>query len=145
MADARYADTDYAWAAGFMDGEGCFTLIRRTGKAHEATRCPYVGATQIRRQPLDRLCAMFGGAVHVQKVTKGGNTVYQWQVHTAALIREMVPLLLPYLTIKKREAEIVLAYAQEMDTRRNRRQPYTEEQATARMILIDELKAIRNG
>ena len=45
---------DLAWAAGFLEGEGsfCRSLDR-----------PRLVATQVNREPLDKLSSMFGGSV----------------------------------------------------------------------------------
>ena len=46
--------TDYAWAAGFLEGEGCF---RKNG----GSQCVVV--PQVNMEPLVRLQAWFGGRI----------------------------------------------------------------------------------
>ena len=55
VANSRVDIVDLAWAAGFLEGEGSFT-IQSNGKH-------YVQAPQVQREPLDRLRAMFGGSI----------------------------------------------------------------------------------
>lgn len=99
----RPADLELAWAAGFIDGEGCFTLIKQKDMADEYRR-PHVTAVQVRREPIDKLAEMFGGSV-----TWTG-AAWQWCPSTKAMV-VFIPWLLPYFMVKRGEAEIVLAYA----------------------------------
>lgn len=45
---------DLYWAAGFLEGEGCFTLSRAACQ---------VTAAQVQREPLERLERLFGGSI----------------------------------------------------------------------------------
>jgi hypothetical protein len=47
---------DLSWAAGFLEGEGCFKI----GGWHTQQ----VGASQVNREPLEKLHRMFGGKIH---------------------------------------------------------------------------------
>ena len=50
---------DVAWAAGFLEGEGSFFA--------QAGKWAQVSATQVQREPLDRLASFFGGRVWERK------------------------------------------------------------------------------
>src|SRR5206468_2712080 len=45
---------ELAWAAGFLEGEGCFSVSQRS---------QMIQATQKNRQPLEVLVALFGGSL----------------------------------------------------------------------------------
>jgi len=65
---------DLAWAAGFIEGEGCFSSINRN---------PCVSVVQVQREPLERLVAMFGGNLGVYRRNTGkhaGKEYNRWQV-----------------------------------------------------------------
>jgi hypothetical protein len=99
------------WAAGFLDGEGCFALVRQSNKrSHDSTRSPVVHAAQIRKAPLERLVAVFGGTVRVMRVTDAGKVVYQWSL-TGPKVIPVIEAVLPYLCGKQEEAQAVLDYA----------------------------------
>ncbi len=138
--------TDYAYAAGFLDGEGSFVLAKKVGKRDPATRGVSVSACQIGRERLDELAVLFGGNVRPLRPSAKGLMIYQWNISSAEGVRQAVPLMIPYLRSKKREAEIVLAYAQ-MIKRRGRRpngQPaYSKGEEIRRLTLIAELRGIR--
>lgn len=55
---------DIFWAAGFLEGEGSFFA--------QDGRFPQVSATQVQREPLQRLAALFGGKIWDRK-SRGAN------------------------------------------------------------------------
>lgn len=112
--------TDIAWAAGFIDGEGCFALQKRNGKnLAETTRCPVLIVAQTRREPLDKLASMFGGTVRDAGRTLKGTKKWQWALSGKETLEPAIMLLLPYLVNKHDVAEAVLDYVKTM--RRGRR------------------------
>lgn len=58
---------DIAWAAGFLEGEGSFT----------ATSSPIVTATQVNREPLERLQEIFGGSIKYH--ASQAHPAYYWR------------------------------------------------------------------
>ena len=54
LASLSPSDLDLAWAAGFLEGEGCFTYCGHSQQ---------VIVTQNEKDPLFRLQEMFGGSV----------------------------------------------------------------------------------
>jgi hypothetical protein len=141
MAD-RFKDTDYAWAAGFLDGEGCFTLARNSKKpgSNPTHRGIVVTATQRRIGPLLCLQEMFGGRIGRYN-TREDYEMHQWGISSAKLARPMIPMVLPYLVVKRDEASIVLRFAERLTMRGKRFIP--AEEMAIRQAIIDELSAIR--
>lgn len=109
-------ETDLAWAAGFLDGEGCFTLAkattRRNGKEWVGYRCG-IGANQaIYSEPIKFLHESFGGTIFIRgQKTVTGKTVYQWRIG-AKEARNILPSIIPYLRVKHDQAKYVLEFAQ---------------------------------
>lgn len=66
---------EIAWAAGFLEGEGCFATNGAVPKGHLRVR-----ATQKNREPLDRLWEMFGGRLNYKKNghKKDGTKTWLW-------------------------------------------------------------------
>ncbi len=63
---------DLEWAAGFLEGEGCF---RRSWPGKGGTE--HVSASQKIREPLEKLQTFFGGSIGPDRI--GGT--YRWQVY----------------------------------------------------------------
>lgn len=61
------SDRDLGWAAGFLEGEGSF-MFRRYVWTDGYARCGAdVVAPQVQREPLDRLRALFGGRISLER------------------------------------------------------------------------------
>jgi hypothetical protein len=106
--------TEIAWAAGFVDGEGCVSIAKsgRRGQPLPYYRAELIVANTV-REPLDRLALLFGGRVVVARRAIGNRKLtYQWKTtgtaHTTSVLRE----LLPWLTVKRAQAALVLEFAQ---------------------------------
>jgi hypothetical protein len=106
-----------AWAAGFLDGEGCFALSKANGKGcHETTKNAVLAVSQTRTAPLDRLADLFGGTVRPARMTAAGNLNYQWAITGSQLV-PVLEELIPHLVLKQSEARAVLAYAKTIGPR----------------------------
>lgn len=137
-----YTVADIAWAAGFIDGEGCFTLAKSGRSSASAYwRAPLVSAGQKTLRPLEKLHSMFGGKIYGPQ--KSG--MWYWKLQNAEQVRTVVPILLPYLVVKQLEAEIVLAYAQEMQPvgRKGKPKGLSEPEQLRRRELILRLSLMR--
>ena len=80
------------WAAGFLEGEGCFHSI------NSAT----VAATQVQREPLERLLDLFGGKIAIRKYSNkdGANRqlAHSWYIHgkyAAGIMMTIYSLMIP--------------------------------------------------
>ena len=78
---------DLYWAAGFLEGEGCFS---RTGKG----RTPTVTAVQVDKEPLERLHAIFGGTLcfYQRKPGEKGRDYWIWRTSSALSVGVMLTL-----------------------------------------------------
>jgi hypothetical protein len=132
----RPSEVDLAWTAGFMDGEGCFTLLGRRSNVRKWDRRPSVSAAQVRLAPLVKLQGLYGGAL---RRTGRDSYAYQWVLSTREQLT-VVPWILPYLVLKNEEAQIVLSYARLV----NRSRRVSEENMAARIVLVDRLEEIRD-
>jgi hypothetical protein len=93
---------DVIWAAGFFDGEGCVSIVRRP-KRDKVYHWLDISAYQNHRAPLEELQCLFGGSVRPEA---GG---WKWRAcgPTAGdALREM----LPYLRVKHTQAEIAVPF-----------------------------------
>jgi hypothetical protein len=94
---------DIAWAAGFMEGEGCFT--------HTGGRTAYgserVQASQVNMEPLERLQALFGGRLIERRNNprgfggRGAGVINVWQVN-GSRARGVMLTLFPLMSERRR-------------------------------------------
>lgn len=103
---------DVAWAAGFLEGEGCFALEKGSRKHTFGIR---VSACQRRRAPLEKLREVLGGEITVRD--KDGRPMYVWRLGGVRAADAIRPLI-PYLYGKKEEAQAVVDYAETVDATR---------------------------
>ena len=109
--------TDYAWAAGIVDGEGCIYISH-----NQASRCRegvfahtlWIHVSQSKTQNgypmLERLHAIFGGHLTKEYQGKGNRRpVRRWCVG-ASVAEDVLRCIRPYLIQKLRQADIALEY-----------------------------------
>lgn len=63
---------------------------------------------QNERLPLERLRSLWGGSLYTLNRER---IFYTWELNGGAMLRTMLPELIPYLVGKKRQAELLLEYA----------------------------------
>ena len=84
------SDRDIAWAAGFLEGEGCFALNRKT--------C-CITAAQVQREPLERLLRLFGGKIYdIKRKSSKHQDFSRWDLHgpkAAGLMMTLWSLMSP--------------------------------------------------
>lgn len=127
MALTEQAETFWvAWAAGFIDGEGCIRLAKsfkrpkkRGSRVEYALRVQVVN-TDIRA--LHRLKEMFGGVIYIH--TKAGHQTWKpsWVWTAQSLVAERCLLrIMPWLAIKREQAELAIRSRQYIGSRGRKR------------------------
>ena len=71
---------DIAWAAGFLEGEGCFQL-QKTRRS--------VYANQVHKPPLERLLTLFGGSLKLQTRKTPQSDIWYWYVYGPRAVNAM--------------------------------------------------------
>lgn len=118
--------TDIAWAAGFLDGEGCIRICRRQNGFYNLQ----VSIAQVVKAPLDDLQMIFGGSIRQQSGS------WRWQIDSrqAAKLLEQV---IPFLRVKREQAEIALQFQSRRGQRpRNRLQDEADFQAITHAKIV---------
>ena len=89
--------SDLHWAAGFLEGEGCFSLN------HKPIGCPIVSAAQVDSEPLTRLREFLGGSIG--SVNGKGNRQghFVWQI-SGARARGVMLTLYKLLSHRRQQA-----------------------------------------
>lgn len=109
FGECHLTEAQAGYIAGLIDGEGTITVYTRRGegrKSHEMTVKVTVANTR-----LEMLYWLIGttGNGYISKASENGihKTLYTWML-CPEQIRVLLPLILPYLVIKRRQAELVL-------------------------------------
>lgn len=119
-------ETDLAWAAGFIDGEGYLGISSHKNTKGTTSYSGVVSVCQNKIEPLLFLQRILGGAVAKHKQCNNVRncqpyiytwTTYSWKAQVA------LEALLPYLVLKKQQAQIVSGWqSNKMNCRGGRRQ-----------------------
>jgi len=106
--------TDLAYIAGIVDGEGCICLTKRKDSSHKRGYyyCVEVKVVNTQQWLIEYLHFNFGGG----DITKNNNTkmknakpLWQWHI-SLRKATEFLKLILPYLHLKRAQAELCIAY-----------------------------------
>lgn len=94
------------WAAGFLEGEGYFCL--RGGKKKTT---PGILASQVQREPLERLLILFGGKIYGPYSSRHTthSPFYRWDISSTSSIEVMMTLYKLMSTKRKEEIRKVIS------------------------------------
>ena len=100
MARTGLKPTELAYLAGFLDGEGCFSLAGSSIRV-QAVNC-YPGVLTLLRDA-------FGGRCRLREEGKNANCrrTFEWSIYAQGA-ENACRKLLPYLFEKKQQAELLL-------------------------------------
>jgi hypothetical protein len=134
-------EIEIAWAAGLMDGEGTFQIASdaRSGKYYARMRLGMCHHGAVKR---------FGDIMGVGNVCSEKTPARQanyWQYRWSTSGQNAIncaKLLLPYLVVKRHEAEILIRWEPTIANGRNVFN--TPESLAVRKQLYDEMKAARS-
>lgn len=126
------------YAAGFFDGEGCISIIRTRARG-KLSRNYYLQLStgQLDPAPLFILQSLFGGYIK-SPPKKEQRTVYRWTL-THKRAGPTIAELLPYLIVKRKQAECGLEFASITNAGRN----MTDEVLAERERLCQKLTSLK--
>ena len=100
------SNTEIAYFAGLFDGEGSIAVY--TNKGDKSARFG-ITVGMVNPTVIEELRLAFGGSIYKQM--RAGRPVYYWR--TFGKRAELVlKILLPFLRVKREEAELAIAYRQ---------------------------------
>lgn len=101
------------WMAGFFDGEGCITFTKRyhTNKAgvEKCYRGLIVSVSQVELEPIKIFSDYFTGGYRYHWLNKNNRKQHEFRASGKNAIG-LLKILLPYLVVKKSQAELALSY-----------------------------------
>ena len=98
-------ETDLAYAAGIVDGEGC-VYIYRNGNGHYSMRLS-VDMTDL--IAIRWLRETFGGSTYTWQPSGNNKRMFRWGVF-GFNAQEFLRLILPYMKTKKSQAEVAIEF-----------------------------------
>ena len=101
-------DTQLAWLAGFIDGEGCVRISRDRTRHDNLSYTLSIQISQKDPAILREIQANWGGSLYHKQPERNGG-VYNLQIKSrqGAVLLEA---LLPYLRVKRTQAELALGF-----------------------------------
>ena len=103
---------DISYIAGLFDGEGCFSLSRRSHSYGDGFQPQIQMAITNERIVAWLLKTIgFGHCYPKTRLTHGGLKVWTYLVTKHSDIKALLEILVPYLKIKKPQAKLLLEYA----------------------------------
>lgn len=102
-----------AYIGGLMDGDGSFTVARRTNKKGvNLLYYPLVQFGSLSKESVQLMKDMFNGSIHLQKShsKKDGSLrrdFYRWRIEKCSKCLPFLEMVIPYLEIKKERAEFL--------------------------------------
>ena len=96
-------ETDAAWLAGYIDGDGCICLSKRWSKS---ARSPELAADSCDIELLERVKALAGGYINKKSNRKVAShrEGWHWRLHGSLQVVAVLKQLLPYLTCADKAA-----------------------------------------
>lgn len=110
----RIDETDYAWAAGIIDGEGTIGMTRnRVGTNRRATESFQVriSVRMTHKQTVKKLHALFGGTFKLARAVYSlrHNDCFEWYVGDLKTV-EVLNKIRTHLVTKKKQANLILRF-----------------------------------
>lgn len=102
-----WKDTELAYLAGIMDGEGFFSVRKRTDSVRIVNQ---IGIVNTDLGLLEWIQERFSGKVYPRPPVKGHPTwkmKYEWRIFNRDL-DIILPAILPYLVVKAQQAKLVI-------------------------------------
>lgn len=137
-------ETDYAWAAGFLDGEGCLGVYVGSGYGGCKTHVVRVSVSSTSREVVEHLQGIIGGSVTVKSHQREGwSQGYQLQISRAAAVVHALEMLMPYIVLKRPEAELVLQFCRGITSKSSPKAKLTDEERAWRDGLVVQLHDLK--
>lgn len=116
--------TEAAWLAGYIDGDGCITLTKRSGRQF---RDPWIVIDSCDLEMLEYVQSIAGGAIVPKAKSKEHhNQAFSWRLKGALKINSVLSQVYPYLRcpVKRDRAKMLI---QEWHSITPRNGQYTED------------------
>jgi hypothetical protein len=133
------------YLAGLLDGEAYFGLIPRRGMENGYERKGYYPAVKMAFKNQDaeillELHKLHGGFIHQRKAYGTTQPSTQWEVKGKKALKDFLPKVIPYMILKKRQAELLQEFC-EMPYNYRRKLDQTNWNRT--LVIFEELRELK--
>jgi hypothetical protein len=135
-------DTELAYLAGFLDGEGSIAVGLNKGPGGRRRWYLRLTCHQVNPEPLKLLKERFGGAILRTERTGTQRTIYEW-IAGNKIAADAIAALRPHLIVKAAEADVALRFQALMTSRSERRIGLTGDQESERQAAYEELRRLK--
>ena len=142
-------DTQIAWAAGFLDGEGCFSIkrYRKHGQGEYLYYVAMISCGQVAKPDgiiaIEKLKELFGGSISKYYLTRNRSDVVSWMV-TSNNARNCIEKLLPYLIVKKSQAIILQEFVNSLRPNGKRQGKLSEQETQRRREFFERISKLNS-
>ncbi|MFA5154460.1 MAG: LAGLIDADG family homing endonuclease [Clostridia bacterium] len=140
----NFTKTQRAYLAGFFDGEGTFSIIRRPDKRSPAGYGyqPYIEVTSTNEEIIKWLTGFIGKGFTFYRPKKGNaNNAFTQHITSMETIVEFISILYPYLRLKKAVANKVRQFCksrQKTSILSREKRGFTDKE----LKIFDEIRAL---
>ena len=103
-AKIKFSIREIDWAAGFLEGEGCFHPNHGKNVINPTVTC-----SQVQLQPLSRLIDIFGGRIYFLTDKRNGKKINRWDTTSARAVGIMFTLYGLMSPWRKKQIRIAIA------------------------------------
>lgn len=130
-------ETDNAWAAGFIDGEGHLHAVWRPEIRSLAPRLEVVQRDPL---PLERLRDLYGCGIRQHSRNEDGSIrAWKWTAGGATNCSRVLAEVRPYLIVKAAEAEVLAELCERILATGHQSRGIGDEEVIARLMLGERL------
>ena len=102
--------TDLAYLAGIIDGEGCISIFARNRPGHKyPDMCLRVAVNSTDEWLCQYIRFSFGGFMSQPKYRANCKPIWEWRLERGKA-RDFLELILPYLHLKRPQAELAIKF-----------------------------------
>lgn len=105
-------ESDLAYCAGIIDGEGCFCISKRHKTPPQWLAV--IAVTMVTKEPLLFLQRILSGHISGSGKTRTGKRQWHWAIE-ADKAKTVAKLLLPRLLVKQAQAKLLIAFREHVD------------------------------
>lgn len=139
-------EADKIYIAGFFDGEGCvgYYNAAKSNPRRPGYFCCHVHVCNIDPRVIrwiHQITCM--GRVNVMKGSGKRRTAYQWQVSKRSNVIAFLSAIIPYLKVKREQAEILLTHLMLESSYVKSHGSVTSEIVESRQQIVDKLKELK--
>lgn len=116
----KIKNDELAYIAGIIDSDGYVGIVKNGETRRKKITFnfrPTITITQVQPEAIGFIQEKIGGKFGINKQLKNSNwkNQYRWGLYNRKEIKEFLEKILPYLKIKKRQAEMVIKYCEERE------------------------------